>query len=266
MFLSLVSGSTGNCSVISDGKTVLLTDCGLTASRLEELLWSIGISPENLTAILITHEHSDHIKGAGVVSKKYGLPVFATEQTHNAMKNCGISEKNTKYISPNKDFEIGTIGIKPFSIPHDAIDPVGYSFFLKNSKLSLATDIGNMNDYIFDSIRGSIAVILESNHDLAMLKNGRYPEFLKRRILGDFGHLSNKAASETVLKLLESGTRHIMLAHLSADNNTPKAAILETAELAKANGIIPGKDFSLAVAKRYEPTAFLSSAKGGTSK
>lgn len=266
MFLSLVSGSTGNCSLISDGKTVLLADCGLTAPRLEKLLASIGISPESLSAILITHEHSDHIKGAGVVSKKYGLPVFATEQTHIAMKNCGISERNIKYISPDKDFEIGAIGIKPFSIPHDAANPVGYSFFLKNNKLSLATDIGHMNDYIFGNIKGSIAVILESNHDLTMLKNGRYPEFLKRRVLGDFGHLSNKSASETVLKLLENGTRHIMLAHLSADNNTPKAALLETAELANANGITPGKDFSLAVANRYTPTSFLSSAKGGTSK
>lgn len=266
MFLSLVSGSTGNCSIVSDGKTTLLADCGLGLTRLEELLGSIGISPKDLTAILITHEHSDHIKGAGVVSKKYGLPVFATEKTHTAIKNCGISGENTKYISPDKDFEIGTIGIKPFSIPHDAIDPVGYSFFMKNAKLSLATDIGHMSDYIFDNIKGSIAVILESNHDLEMLKNGRYPEFLKRRILGDFGHLSNKTASETVLRLLENGTRHIMLAHLSADNNTPKAALLETANLAKENGIIPGKDFSLAVANRYMPTSFLSSAKGGVSK
>jgi len=266
MFLSLVSGSTGNCSLVSDGKTTLLADCGLGIKRLEELLVSVGISPASLTAILITHEHSDHIKGAGVVSKKYGLPVFATEKTHTAMKNCGISEENVKYISPDEDFEIGSIGIKPFSIPHDAANPVGYSFFMKNSKLSLATDIGHMNDYIFDNIKGSIAVILESNHDLNMLISGRYPEFLKRRILGDFGHLSNKTASETALKLLESGTKHIMLAHLSADNNTPKAALLETAELANSNGIIPGKDFSLAVANRYTPTSFLSSVKGGASK
>lgn len=266
MFLSLVSGSTGNCSIISDGKTLILADCGLGLNRLEELLNSVGISPKDLTAILITHEHSDHIKGAGVVSKKYGLPVFATEKTHIAMKNCGISEKNIKYISPDGDFEIGTIGIRPFSIPHDSADPVGYSFFLKNAKLSLATDIGHMNDYIFDNIKGSIAVILESNHDITMLKNGRYPEFLKRRILGDFGHLSNKTASETVLKLLESGTRHIMLAHLSTDNNTPRTALLETALLAKENGITPGKDFSLAVANRYIPTSFLSSSKGGAPK
>ena len=260
MFLSLVSGSSGNCHVVSDGKTTLLIDCGLSASRLSELLESVGVSPRDLSAILITHEHSDHIKGAGVVSKKYGLPVFATCGTHSAMKVCDIPEDNIKYISPDKTFEIGTIGVNAFSIPHDAAEPVGYSFFLGNKKLSVATDMGYMNDYILDSLKGSTAVILESNHDIEMLKNGRYPEYLKRRILGNFGHLSNAAAADTALKLLESGTRHIMLAHLSADNNTPKTAIMETAELAIANGITPGKDFSLAVANRFMPTTFLKEA------
>lgn len=266
MFLSLVSGSSGNSSIVSDGKTTLLCDCGLGIKRLEELLKSIGISPEKLSAILITHEHSDHIQGAGVVSKKYGLPVFATEETHAAIANSGISEENIKYISPNKDFEIGTLGIKPFSIPHDAANPVGYSFFYGNNKLSLATDIGHMNDYIFENIKGSIAVILESNHDITMLKNGRYPEFLKRRILGKFGHLSNTDAAKTVLNLLENGTKHIMLSHLSESNNTPKTALLETAELAKKNGIIAGKDFSLSVANRFFPTEFLAHKREGISK
>ncbi len=260
MFLSLVSGSSGNCSIVSDGKTALLVDCGLSASRLSELLEAIGVSPLDLSAVLITHEHSDHIKGAGVVSRKYGLPVFATCGTHEAIKNCGITDKNIKYISPDESFEIGTIGVNAFSIPHDAAEPVGYSFFLENKKLSVATDMGYMNDYILEHIKGSAAVILESNHDVEMLKNGRYPEYLKRRILGNFGHLSNAAAADTALKLLESGTRHIMLAHLSADNNTPKTAIMETAELAIANGITPGKDFSLAVANRFMPTTFLKEA------
>ena len=266
MFLSLVSGSTGNCSIISDGKTILLTDCGLTAKRLEELLRIIGISPASISAILITHEHSDHIKGAGIVSKKYGLPVFATEETHSAMQNLSISDKNVKYILPDEDFEIGTIGVKAFSIPHDASNPVGYNFFCGKNKLSVATDIGHMNEYILENIRGSIAVILESNHDIEMLKNGRYPYFLKRRILGAFGHLSNDSASKTAVELIKSGTKHIMLGHLSADNNTPNIAISETANLAVKNGAVPGKDFSLSVANRYMPTNFLASKTGGGSK
>lgn len=263
MFLSLVSGSTGNCSIISDGKTVILADCGLTAKRLEELLGFIGVSPLSVSAILITHEHSDHIKGAGIVSKKYGLPVFATEETHLSMKNSGIPEENIKYILPDNDFEVGSIGVRAFSIPHDAANPVGYSFFYGNNKLSVATDMGHMNDYIFENIKGSTAVILESNHDIDMLKGGRYPEFLKRRILGNFGHLSNADAAKTALKLLKSGTRHIMLGHVSADNNTPKIALSETANMALNSGIIPGKDFSLSVANRYMPTSFLASRKGG---
>ena len=257
MFLSLVSGSTGNCSLVSDGKTVLLSDCGLSVSRLENLLSLLGISPLDLSAILITHEHSDHIKGAGSVSKKYGLPVFATEGTHLSMKNIGIPEENIKYISPDNGFEIGTIGVKAFSIPHDAANPVGYSFFLGKTKLAVATDMGHMNDYIFENIKGSTAIILESNHDIEMLKNGHYPQFLKRRILGDFGHLSNDAAAETALRLLKSGTRHIMLGHISAENNTPKIAITKTANAAMASGAIPGKDFSLSAADRYMPTNFL---------
>lgn len=259
MFLSLVSGSSGNCSVISDGKTVLLSDCGLGVSRLEELLNSVGISPRLISAILVTHEHSDHIKGAGIVSKKYGLPVFATEETHLAMQNLGISEDNIKYISPDKDFEIGSIGVKAFSIPHDAANPVGYSFFCGKNKLTVATDMGHIDDYILENLKGSIAVILESNHDIEMLKNGRYPYFLKRRILGDFGHLSNIDAAKTAVELLKSGTKYIMLGHISADNNTPKTALLETANLAQKNGAVAGVDFTLSAANRYVPTNFLVS-------
>ena len=266
MFLSLVSGSTGNCALISDGKTVLLSDCGLSLRRLEELLTYVGVSPLSISAILITHEHSDHIKGAGSVSKKYGLPVFATEETHIAMKNAGISDKNIKYVSPDKDFEIGTIGIKAFSIPHDAVNPVGYSFFYGKNKLTVATDIGHMSDYILENIKGSNAVILESNHDVEMLRNGRYPDFLKRRILGNLGHLSNTVAANTAVELIKSGTRHIMLGHISADNNTPKTALSETANMALKNGAVPGKDFSLSVADRYMPTKFLVSGKGASSK
>ena len=258
MFLSLLSGSTGNCSIVSDGSTTLLTDCGLSASHLDSLLGAVGISPLDITAILITHEHTDHIKGAGVVSRKYGLPVFATCGTHSAMLKARIADENIMNVYPDKDFEIGSIGIRAFSIPHDAAEPVGYNFFLGGKKLSVATDIGYMNSYILDHIKGSTAVILESNHDIEMLKNGRYPEQLKRRILGNFGHLSNRDAADTALTLLKSGTRHIMLAHLSADNNTPRTAIMETANLAAENGFTPGKDFSLSVANRFTPTNFLA--------
>ncbi len=256
MFLSLVSGSSGNSTLISDGKTTLLADCGLSCKSLEAALAKIGISATDIDGLLITHEHSDHIKGAGVVSRKYNLPIFATAKTHECMNVGEIDSKNIKYISPDIDFEIKTIGVKPFSIPHDAANPVGYNFFFGEKKLSLATDIGKMNDYIFDHLKGSIAVLLESNHDIAMLKFGRYPQVLKKRILGDFGHLSNADAAQTVLELVKSGTKHIMLGHLSNENNTPRLAFSETANLLLKNGVDLKKDAAITLAARYEVSRF----------
>ncbi len=256
MFLSLVSGSSGNCTLVSDGKTNLLADCGLSCKKLEEALSKTKISPYELDAILITHEHSDHIKGAGVVSRKYGLPVFATAKTHECMNIGNIGDTNIRYVSPDIDFEIGTIGVRPFSIPHDAANPVGYNFFFGEKKLSLATDIGRMNDYIMENLKGSIAVLLESNHDTQMLKNGRYPAVLKKRILGDLGHLSNDAAAKTVLELVKNGTKHIMLGHLSEENNTPRAAYLTTVNMLAENGVLLNKDAAISVAARYEVSCF----------
>lgn len=254
MFLSLVSGSSGNCSLISDGKTHILADCGMSCKKLEEALGKVSLTPADIHAVLITHEHSDHIKGIGAVARKYRLPVYATLKTHEAL-HAGILP-DIRYLRPDDGFEIGTVGIMPFSISHDAADPVGYSFFFGEKKLSLATDIGKMNDYILKHLRGSLAVLLESNHDTEMLRKGRYPASLKSRILSEYGHLSNKDAAKTVLDLVENGTRHVMLGHLSHDNNTPNTAFLETAGLLIKNGIKPGTDIGLSVADRYEVSCF----------
>jgi len=256
MFLSLVSGSSGNCSLISDGKTTLLVDCGLSCKKLEEALSKAKVDPYDLTAMLITHEHSDHIKGAGVVSKKYNLPVYATLKTHEYMNLGKVESCNVQYLSPDVEFEIGSIGVRPFSIPHDAVDPVGYNFFFGEKKLSVATDIGKMTDSILEHLKGSLAVLLESNHDVDMLKSGRYPAYLKRRILSDTGHLSNPDAAKSVLELVKSGTEHIMLGHLSSENNTPTAAYTETKNLLEENGIILDKDAKLSVAQRFEVSCF----------
>jgi len=256
MFLSLVSGSSGNCSLISDGRTTLLVDCGLSCKKLEEALEKAKVDPKDISAMLITHEHSDHIKGAGIVSRKYNLPVFATLKTHEYMNLGKVESCNVQYLSPDVDFEIGSIGVRPFSIPHDAVDPVGYNFFFGEKKLSLATDIGKMNDSIMGNLKGSLAVLLESNHDVDMLKNGRYPIYLKRRILSDVGHLSNIDAAKTVLELIKSGTSHIMLGHLSQENNTPTVAYTTTKNYLEENGVILDKDATLSVAQRFEVSRF----------
>lgn len=256
MFLSLVSGSSGNCSLLSHKNTTILADCGLSCKSLEAHLAGLGITPQDIAGIVVTHEHSDHIKGIGTVSKKYNIPVFATLKTHEAMTHLGLSQTNIRYITPEISFEIGDIGIKPFSIPHDAKGPVAYNFFFDNTKLSLATDMGDMTDAVLSNLTGSLAVLLESNHDINMLKTGRYPAYLKQRILSSNGHLSNEVAAKTALELAKTGTRHLMLGHLSNENNTPRTAFYETATMLTKNGIEVQKDITLRVASRYEVTKF----------
>lgn len=255
-FISLISGSSGNATFISDGKTNLLIDCGMSGTKLKEALNSIDVLPENINALLLTHEHIDHTKGAGVISRRYNIPIYATEGTHISMDTGKISEENTRIITEGSAFEIGSIGIMPFAIPHDAKQPVGYTFHVNNEKYSLATDIGKMNTNILDNIIGSKSVLLESNHDVEMLKCGSYPFPLKRRILGELGHLSNEIAAKTALYLVQHGTEHIMLGHLSKENNRPEIAMLETYNLLSNADVNVGSDMTLQVADRYKPTLF----------
>ena len=255
-FCSLISGSSGNCTFISSGDTKLLIDCGMSGKNLEKLLSLIDVRPSDINAMLITHEHTDHVRGAGVVCRRYNIPIAATQKTHMAMDIGNISDENRILINPYEDFEIGNIGIKAFSIPHDAADPVGYSFFAENKKYTLATDMGNMSDRLLDEIKGSHSVILESNHDVEMLRIGPYPYPLKQRILGDFGHLSNELAAQTALALVKSGTQNIMLGHLSENNNTPEIAQLETYNVLTQAGVKVGTDVSLCVARRHNITTF----------
>lgn len=253
-FTSLISGSSGNSTYISDGKTHILVDCGMSGKQLAESLSKIGVSPDSIDALLITHEHSDHVRGAGVAARRYGIPVYATEGTFSSM-NVGNVE-NFIPINPDTELEIGTIGVMPFSIPHDAKDPVGYSFYIENKKLSIATDMGHMYDELIEKLFGSNMIILESNHDVEMLRIGPYPFPLKQRILGNLGHLSNEICAQTALRLIEKGTEHIMLGHLSIENNRPEIAMMETYNTLCAAGVNVGKDVTLKVADRYKATKF----------
>lgn len=253
-FVSLISGSSGNATFISDGKTNILIDCGMSGAKLKEALHSIDERPESLHALLITHEHSDHVRGAGVVSRRYDLPVYATIGTHAGVDIGDIDNKNIKFVKEDEEIEIGTIAVTPFSIPHDAAQPVGYTFNVGGDKYSIATDIGVMTNNILDHIVGSKKIILESNHDLQMLQYGSYPYPLKRRIMGDKGHLSNEMASKTALYLVQKGTEHIALGHLSKENNRPEIAMLESYNLLTQSDVKVGDDVTLQVADRYKPT------------
>ena len=161
-------------------------------------------------------------------------------------------------IAPGKEFTIGSIGVTPFSIPHDAAMPVGYVFSSENGRAAAATDIGRMNEDILSHLRGCEKVLLESNHDVEMLRVGPYPYPLKQRILSDFGHLSNASAAEAALDLVNHGTKHIMLGHLSVHNNYPETAVMETYNRLTASGVDVGRDVTLQVADRYEITRFYS--------
>lgn len=254
-FVSLISGSSGNASLISDGKTNLLIDCGGSGKCIQNALLQAGVSIGEIDAVLLTHEHSDHVKGIGVLSRRYGFPVYATENTHSSIVNVGEIDPDLKIgIAPDKDFEIGSIIVSPFSIPHDAADPIGYSFFIGDEKYTIATDMGYISNSLLNKLKNSKAIILESNHDINMLRCGSYPFYLQQRILGKLGHLSNEAASVAALALSESGTEHIMLGHLSEHNNLPEIAMLETNQRLTDAGINVGSDVTLQVAQRHKIT------------
>jgi phosphoribosyl 1,2-cyclic phosphodiesterase len=225
-FCSLYSGSSGNSLFVRTEKTRILIDAGLSGKKIIDALCSIGETPAEINGLLISHEHSDHIRGAGILSRKLGIPIYATQKTWDTMFEWlkPVAEENIKIINTEKSFMIGDIEVKAFSTPHDAVDPVGFSFTAFGRKITIATDIGHINDSIIENIHGSHLVLLESNHDVEMLKIGGYPWYLKQRILGKNGHLSNDAAGEFISSLVDNGTKKILLGHLSRENNFPELA------------------------------------------
>ena len=249
---SLRSSSKGNSTIVYSEKTKILVDCGISGKTLCECLTEAGIDPCTIDAMVITHEHTDHIKGVGVVARKYGIPVYATYGTWVAMlKAVGeIPEGCKRVFDENLPFELGDIRVSAFGIPHDAEQPVGYAFETDDGKISVATDIGVMTDDIFEAIKGSGTVLLESNYDLFMLEAGTYPYELKRRIKGDKGHLCNDDAALVARDLVRSGTKCVILGHISQENNYPELVYQTTKLCLESHGFKIGEDVELYVAKR----------------
>ena len=248
--LSLRSGSRGNASLVSGGNTKLLVDCGVSGKSVTSALADVDVYPEDISAIAVTHEHIDHIAGIGVMMRRYHIPVWTNAATWTAMDSqVGKIDKSLVNIFDNdSSFEIGEIGVKPFSIPHDAADPVGYSFMCGDEKVAVATDIGELKKDLFEAIRGSKTVLLESNHDVNMLEIGKYPPQLKRRIRGKLGHLSNDDAGRAAEFLVRLGTERIILGHLSEENNYPELARQTVICVLNDAGIKCGRDVLLGVA------------------
>lgn len=221
---TLFSGSDGNCAYISDGETRLLVDCGVSGKKIENGLKQIGVRPDQINGVLVTHEHNDHIASVGILHRRFGWKLYANEGTWRAAESAvGAVDDSCLYLF-DQPFQIGQIRIVPFSVPHDAADPVGFRFFQQNSSVTVATDLGIVTPEVEQNLLGSDVVLLESNHDEEMLKMGPYPYSLKRRILGDSGHLSNENAGKLCVRLAEHGTKKFLLGHLSHRNNIPELA------------------------------------------
>ena len=238
-FCVLASGSNANCTYVEGGGVRLLIDCGLSGAELVKRLEVIGISPESLDAIIVTHEHSDHIAGIPVVSSRYTIPVYASDVTARRMNSIPVSS----FFSVGEDFEIGRLRVQPFAVPHDAADPCGLTFECDGVKFGQATDLGMIPDSVYEALGGCHALVMEFNHDEDLLWSCGYPWPLKRRIASKRGHLSNGAAASFVSEIRGDNLQHLVLAHLSAHSNTPDLA-METLgrylEIASLSSVVCG--------------------------
>jgi phosphoribosyl 1,2-cyclic phosphodiesterase len=238
-FSILASGSTGNATVVANDDVKVLIDAGLSAKKIEQLLQEREVSAKDFDAILVTHEHSDHIKGLGAIARKFDLPIYANEKTWEELnKQIGeIAEDKQRVIETGGMLALGSLTIESYGISHDAAEPVGYCFYDGEEKLSLATDLGYMSSKVKEQIQASDVLILEANHDIELLRMGRYPWNIKRRILSDLGHLSNVAAGDGLSEIMDSRLKRVYLAHLSRDHNMMDLARMTVGDILQENGI-----------------------------
>ncbi len=256
-FCSIASGSSGNCIYVGSDNTHLLLDCGISGKRIENGVNSLGISPGEIDGILLTHEHTDHVQGLGVISRRYGIPIYATEGTIGAvkkLKNLGeIPGECFRFIRAGERFSVGDIGVESVRTSHDAAESVAFRFFSADTSAAVMTDLGSFDDSIVSALKGVNVLLLEANHDVRMLETGRYPYSLKCRIMGEKGHLSNDSAGELLLKILHDDLKQVFLGHLSRENNYPDLAY-ETVRMFLTMSDTPYRfdDFKFSVAKRDE--------------
>lgn len=223
----LASGSKGNAIYVSDGDTAILVDAGLSGIEIERRMASRNLNPADLDAIVVSHEHDDHVRGVGVLSRRYGLPVYITEKTRAAASAQLKTLKKPVAFDCGVPFEINTLKIHPFSISHDAADPAGFTIAVRQKKIGIATDLGVVTAMVRHHLQSCHALILEANHDPDMLLSGPYPWHLKQRVHGRSGHLSNIDSRMLLEQIGHEDLEHVILAHLSEINNTPDKAAAE---------------------------------------
>ncbi len=254
---SIASGSSGNCIYVGSDDTHVIIDAGISGKRIEEGLNSLGLSTGDLDGILITHEHSDHVASLGVLARKYGIPMYATKGTIGGImdQKCLGAIDDSLFNVISDDFSIQDLHIRPIEVSHDAAEPVAYRIEHNDSAVGVCTDLGTYDENIIRGFSGVDVLFLEANHDVHMLQVGRYPYYLKRRILSDKGHLSNENCGRLLCRLLHDDMKSIVLSHLSAENNMAELAYEAVRlEILMDECTYGPSDFEIKVAKRSEPS------------
>ena len=250
---TLASGSSGNSLLVTDGRTHVLVDAGISCRRICTGLKELGVEPTELAGVLITHEHSDHISGLTTLTKQLRLPVYASPGTGRQLcYRIAFLEELLRPVAPGEGFSIGGLAIESFPTSHDAAESVGYALSAGGRKAAVVTDLGYVTEAVLRGIRGADLLVAEANHDVEWVQSGPYPYHLKARILGDRGHLSNEAGAELAWTAVEGGARTVVLAHLSHENNTPARAHEVVRGVLERWGAAVGRDVALEVAPRSE--------------
>lgn len=259
-FSVLASGSTGNAIYVEANDQAFLVDAGLSGKQMTNLFEQIGRDIKNLSGILVTHEHSDHIKGLGVLARKHKLPIYANEKTWQAMNGLiGEISTDQKFVFQTGAVKtFGSLDIESFGVSHDAAEPMFYVFHHEGKKLALITDTGYVSDKMKGTIRNADAFVFESNHDVSMLQMGHYPWSIKRRILSDVGHVSNEDAAIAMMDVIGDATKRIYLAHLSKDNNMKDLARMSVEQTLASKGFVTGEQFELYDTDPVTPTTLVA--------
>jgi phosphoribosyl 1,2-cyclic phosphodiesterase len=245
-FCTFASGSSGNAALFSDGMTHILIDAGISCRRITQCLAEMGITPRDVSAVVLTHGHGDHVCGMGTLAKRLPVPVYCTAATTNALTN--LARTRCVPVTPDEPFTVGGIEVLPFATPHDVPGSVGYFFRAGGFAAAVATDLGHVPPSLPSLLAQADLLMIEANHDPERLRTGPYPRFLKRRIAGDYGHLSNEACAELVGIALAGRVRRVVLAHLSEENNRPELAYRTVEAVVAAEGFAAGQEYELYVA------------------
>lgn len=258
-YICFGSGSSGNCYYLFTEQTGIIIDAGISARALKKYFRDRNLSMNNIKCIFVTHDHADHVKSVGMLSEDLKIPVYTTAKVHEGIKNNyivrpKIPEEHIHYLNKNETYSFGEFSILPFGVPHDSLDNIGFRIEYNGMVFSLMTDVGHVTDEMKKYITESDYIVLEANHDREMLLNGRYPKFLKERILSPTGHLSNKECGETIAENASERLKHLWLCHLSEDNNHPELARKTVVSILASYGIIADKDFRVEVLKRKTPS------------